>query len=277
MKKYLYIITVFLLAACQGKGYVPAPPELVVEGWIEDGGSPYIYLTTSITPSPEAQQVSSLQDHVLQTARVTVSDGEQSVVLSGLASKRYFPPYVYTSSHITGQAGKTYTLTVEADGYFATAQATIPPSRQLDALEVIPFGDDPDQRLLRARFRDNPSTRDFYHCFVKIEKTDSTYVPVELSYIDDSLVENPVELTIRPGNSVARSERRQAFRRGERVRVKFRTMQEEMYWVWKFIGEQHAFSTIPFLVPDSNLPGNVDGALGYFAGYGCTNYAVDIP
>ena len=161
MKRILPIILfITLLGACRGTEFVPSPAKLVVEGWIEDGGAPYIYLTTSLSPSSTPQQVSTLDKYIYTKATVTISDGERSEVLIGLASKHYYPPFVYTG-HMKGQAGKTYTITVESSEFHATASATIPPSRQLDKLEVIPFGEDPDQRLLQARFHDNPPPATF--------------------------------------------------------------------------------------------------------------------
>ena len=278
MKRLLPILSLLLVFSCQPSGFTPAPEQLVVEGWIEDGGAPYIYLTTSFAPSPVPRQISSLADQLFTSATVRLSDGEKEVILTGLASKRFYPPFVYTSAYMTGEAGKTYTLTVESSRFHARATATIPPSRPLESLTVVPFGDDPGQRLIEARFRDNPSTKDYYFAFVKIEKTDSTYVPSELSLVDDSLLEGEeTTLLLRPGVSLARSEGRQAYRRGERVGVKFRTMDGQMYGIWKAVAEQQAFSALPFFSLDETLPGNVDGALGYFAGYGCSTYEVTIP
>lgn len=269
---------VLCVAACRPAQTPSAPELLVVEGWIEDGGAPYIYITTSITPSSTfTPAASSIRDHVVTTARVRISDGEKEEMLIGLSSKHYFPPFVYTTGHMRGKAGKTYTLTIDAGEHHATATATIPPSRELESLSVIPYGDDPAQRLLEARFRNNPADDLCYMSFVKIEKTDSTYVPSEMSLVDGALAGDQVCITVRPGLSVAREEFLPAFRSGDQVRVRFRTMDRDMHRVWKHIGEQHGLSSVPFFVLDENLPGNVQGALGYFAGYGCSSYSVTIP
>lgn len=269
---------VLSVAACQAAKAPSTPEILVVEGWIEDGGAPYIYISTSITPSASfSPAISTIAEHILPSARVTLSDGEREEALIGLASKRFFPPFVYTTGHMKGVAGKTYTLTIDAPPYHATATATIPPSRKLESLSVIPYGDAPGEHLLEARFRNNPSDDLCYMGFVKIEKTDSTYVPAEMTIIDGALAGEEVDITVRPGRSVAREEVRNSFRSGERVLVKFRTMDRGMHGVWKQISEQHGLSSVPFFVLDQNLSGNVQGAQGYFAAYGCANYSVAIP
>lgn len=277
MKRLLIILMVLSVAACQAAKTPVTQELLVVEGWIEDGGAPYIYITTSFTPSAAASATSSISDHVLTSARVTISDGEREEALIGLASNRFFPPFVYTTGHMRGVAGKTYTLTIDADKYHATATTTIPPSRELESLSVIPYGDAAGEHLLEARFRNMPADDLCYMGFVKIEKTDSTYVPAEMSLTDGALAGEDVSITVRPGRSVAREEIRNSFRSGERVLVKFRTMDRGMHGVWKQISEQHGLSAVPFFVMDQNLSGNIQGAQGYFAGYGCTNYSVAIP
>ena len=269
---------VLSVAACRS-AQIPATPEmLVVEGWIEDGGAPYIYLTTSITPSSSFTVASSsIREHVVATARVSISDGEKEVVLMGLSSPHYFPPFVYTTGHMKGQAGKTYTITVDVGEFHATATATVPPSRELESLSVIPYGDDPAEHLLEARFRNNAADDLCYMSFVKIEKTDSTYVPSEMSLVDGAIAGEEVSIDVRPGGSLARQELRNSYHSGDRVQVKFRTMDRDMHRVWKHIREQHGLSSVPIFVLDENLPGNVQGAQGYFAGYGCSHYSVVIP
>ena len=70
-------------------------PEIVVEGWIEDGGYPVVIVTTTVPVTDEFKEWGSLNDHVVRWAKVTVSDGEREEVLTGKMDKDYFPPYVY--------------------------------------------------------------------------------------------------------------------------------------------------------------------------------------
>ena len=69
-------------------------PEIVVEGWIEDGGFPVVMVTTSVPVSSEYEKWDSLEDHLVRWAKVTVSDGENEVVLTGKMDRNYFPPYI---------------------------------------------------------------------------------------------------------------------------------------------------------------------------------------
>jgi hypothetical protein len=48
MRKLAYIISVFFLLGCSDAILPEGPPELVVEGWIEAGGSPVVMVTTTV-------------------------------------------------------------------------------------------------------------------------------------------------------------------------------------------------------------------------------------
>ena len=116
MKKFLFIQALLAIAACSAEKPAEVEPRLVVERWIESGGAPVVMVTTSVTPTREPQEVSSLSENIERWAKVTVGDGEKEVILTGYISGRYFPPYYYTTGHMSGEVGKTYRLTVESNG-----------------------------------------------------------------------------------------------------------------------------------------------------------------
>lgn len=268
MKKYL-IIAAVLLAACTRED--PAPdPELVVEAWIESDGEPVVMVTTSVTPTREPQQLSSLSSHVEKYAKVTLDDGEKRVILTGFISNRFYPPYYYTTGRIKGEVGKTYTLTVESKGRKAQSSVTVPEPLKLKGLEYVPYGDNGDLFLLKAKYTGNT------HCkfFTKIEGVDKEYVPALTGLATTDGVN---EVTIRPGNTLNRTEKRPAFKSGETVWIKCCTMDDGMYALWKTLDDLIYLDTTAFFTLDTNLPGNVDGAIGYFAGYGKTEYIINLP
>ena len=125
MKKYLFfLIIAFAFAACNEDLDMEGDNAscLVVEGWIEDGGFPVVMLTRSLPVTTEYQSMDDLSDYMLRWARVTVSNGEDSVVLTGKYDRGYFPLFIYTTSRMRGEAGKEYTLTVEYRDYYATCR-----------------------------------------------------------------------------------------------------------------------------------------------------------
>lgn len=270
------LIWLLLLAGCVSKDPVP-DQKLVVEGWIEDGAAPVVYVSTTMRPSQEELSMDSIGDHIVKWAKVSISDGDDEVILTGTASKRFYPPFAFTTGKMTGKAGKTYTLKVEYSGEVATAKATVPARRELDALEVVPHGSQ-EGNLLRVRFTDDPLTEDYYRFFTLIQGVDSVFVPAPLAIVSDSMIENStVQMDIIPGGSLLHSSWLGTFSSGETVKLKFSTMERGMYLFWKSFDEQYSLSNLPLFSLDHNLPGNVQGGLGYFAGYGSTTYTVNIP
>lgn len=271
------VISLLLLTACVAKPPV-STQKLVVEGWIEAGAAPVVYVSTTMNPMEENLSVESLSEHVVKWAKVTIGDGDEEVILTGTASKRFFPPYAFTTGRMYGQAGKTYTLTVEYGDAVAKATTTIPAPAALDGLEVVPTGKEEGQKLIRVRFTDNPLTEDYYHFFTKTQGVDSAYIASPLALVSDSMIgSSPVQMDIAPGGSVLRSSWQGGFMPGDRVSVKFVNMDRPMYLFWKAFDEQKSFSNVPVFSVDDNLPGNVTGGIGYFAGYGSTVYSVVIP
>ena len=161
MQKRFFILSALMAAcACSADNADEVEPRLVVEAWIESDGAPVVMVTTSVTPTREPQAISSLSNHVERWAKVSVSDGESEIILTGYITSRYFPPYYYTTGRMTGEVGKTYRLTVETKGRRATAYATIPPPQDLIRLEPVPFGDDGDQFLIKATVSGTVAVKD---------------------------------------------------------------------------------------------------------------------
>lgn len=272
MQKRFFILSALMAAcACSADNADEVEPRLVVEAWIESDGAPVVMVTTSVTPTREPQAISSLSNHVERWAKVSISDGEGEIILTGYITSRYFPPYYYTTGRMTGEVGKTYRLTVETKGRRATAYATIPPPQDLIRLEPVPFGDDGDQFLIKATVSGNGH----YKFFTRIEGRDESYIPSITSLADAG--KTGTEITIRPGSTLNHLDNRPSFKSGETVSVKVCTMEDDIYQMWKTLDNLIYLDRTAFFTLDTNLPGNVDGAIGYFAGYGKREYQITLP
>ena len=112
MKPYcIYTLGLILMAcatltACMEEEDAELQTQLVVEGWIEDGGYPVVLLGETHAIDAGMQNI---ENYIVRWGKVTISDGTDSVVLTGGYDNDFFPPYKYTTFKMTGQAGKTYT------------------------------------------------------------------------------------------------------------------------------------------------------------------------
>ena len=269
MRRIAIILFAILVAACEVE---KIPEHIVVDGWIEDGGYPVVILTSSVAVVEGEMDYDDLQKHVLKWASVYISDGENKDTLIAMQNNRFFPPYIYTSNSLKGQAGKTYTLNVRYGKTEASAVTTIPAPQTLTKIEpnVTEEGS-----TIRVGF--TPQDDSYYFFFTKRAQKDSTYLPSMYSLVDGSAVSGEYESIVFPGFNIMGSEYEWHFQSGDHVSLRFCTLDRDAYAYWKAINEQWIFTRNPFFPVHSGAPSNVSGGYGYWAGYGSTYYELDIP
>lgn len=270
MKKILCLILgALLLGGCTVE---KIDEHLVVDGWIEDGGYPIVILTSSVAIVDGTLDYEDLSKHVLRWATVTVSDGDNQVVLMGMRNDDYFPPYIYTTSKIKGQAGKTYTLKVRYGDTEASAETTIPTPQTLTKLEV---NETPEGSSIRVGF--TPVDGSYYGFFTKREHKDSSYLACLYSLVDGSGLPADYESLVYRGFDIMGSEYKFFYESGDHVYLRFSTMDQISYNYWKGLYDEWAFSRNPFFPAQSTAPSNVVGGYGCWVGYGSSFYEIDIP
>ena len=94
MKRLIIILLSLSMAACRGIEPEQPADRLVVEAWICSGEAPVVQLSTSMYPGEDEQGRDDIEAHILRRARVTVSDGQKEVQLTGMYKKGYLPPYI---------------------------------------------------------------------------------------------------------------------------------------------------------------------------------------
>lgn len=279
MRKFLFIfVTMLLMSGCTNDDMYEHQPEIVVEGWIEHDGYPVVILTSTVPVNDEMQEWSSLQDYVIRWAKVTVSDGEKEVVLTGKMNSDYFPPYIYTTARIKGEAGKTYYLTVEYSGRIVTAKTTIPDPVPLEWIKVSPSEN--GMYAIKAGVRDNPGTKDYYKFFTKVFRKDSVYNSSFMGLLDDEVMGDEVsEVLVRGAFSpeFGSSESSVYFSSDDCVSVRFCTLDQDSFSYWQDFEDVLTLSRNPFFPVNKSIRSNVSSGYGYWAGYGSSYYMVSIP
>lgn len=191
--KARFLIPLFLVLIACSKQQPAGKSQLVVEGWIESGGHPIVTVSESIgIVTGKEMYPKDLLDHLAKWARVSVSDGENTVVLTGMADSQYFPPYIFTSSKITGEVGKTYTLKVEYKDYLATATTTIPDPVPLDTVYVKSVSD--SLCFVNCGFTDPAPKGNYYKLFTKTTDVDAHYHPSAMATCSDEQLNGYTEL-----------------------------------------------------------------------------------
>lgn len=280
MTKYTILLIILIsLFSCESDDTIQVRPQLVVEGWIDSDGFPVVILTTTAPIDEHKQSISSLEDYVVKWAKVTVSDGEQEVVLTGKVDKDYFPSYIYTTSRMRGSVGKTYKLTVSYNEYHAEAETTIPRQIRVDSFRVEKLADNSSYYGLYAYFKDNPSEKNYYKFFVYTSSSPyQSFSSSRLSLVNDEVISgNAICVPIHRDHNITEwDDYRQNFTYGEIVRAKIAQIDNVGYQFWKSYEEVATLSRNPLFPNTNGIQSNVKGALGYWLGYGASKYTIDI-
>jgi hypothetical protein len=275
---YSYVIPVLgvcwlFLNACTDEPdyYSDYSNTIVVEGSIEINGFPKVFLTRNI-PYYVQLDSSDLIHLVLRQAKVTVSDGEQSEILTLKYNKNEFPPFYYQGNQLMGEAGKTYYLTIDYGEKKLTANTTIPNPVMLDTAWFE--ADSPGDSLgkIRALLKDDGTLHSYYKTFTKIRSKQTQFYPTLISNFDDRFfngMEYVFQLRKGAESYMDLKTTDYYYIKGDTVLIKIATIDEPVYQFWVGYQNEVANGANPFAssyhVIESNIKG---GGKGIWAGYG---------
>ena len=272
--KYPVFITFFsimLFAACSSDyGISEASSELVVEGWIEDGGFPVVILTKTLPVSDRYQNVEEAEDFLVRWAKVSVSDGQDTVVLTGMVDQSYYPPYIYTTSKMRGVAGRRYHLLVEYDDVRASASTTVPAPVAVDSFRVEKEKGSDTLYQLKACFTDPVDQKNYYQFFTRVGTKSLQFVASYLGSIDDAVLNGPTEVPVYRGHQLIGPDYTPYFSVNDSVAVKFAQVDETAFHFWDDYTKSQSLSGNMFLSSSTPIRTNVKGGIGCWYGCGST-------
>lgn len=273
MRKSLYIILALLLAACTPE--LPESPEtLVVEGWIENGAAPVVFVTSSVSTSFREQGLVDLIDHVATTANVTVTHNGVRYPLAVTINKDYILTICYTSKTLKGEVGGTYRLEVDWKGMHAEAETTIPAPATVDSIVVERHPMIDTSYIVKAHINPAPDVR-YYRFFSMAVGKDSTYAVSYNGTFDSQLREDEL-FAVNRGRNNPIEYPDFYYTYGDSVRFKLASIDAVAYDFWTRYDESVMFSHAALIPYSSNIRGNINGGLGYWFGYGIASYSAVI-
>lgn len=268
------VLIIFLTALLQScyEVFMPADrDEIIVEGWIEEGECPVVILTRSLPVRlrDDAILMEDLSDYVERWAKVTVSDGQNSVILTGGSDDRYVPGYIYTTSALKGEAGRTYTLTVETRGKVVNAVTTIPQyAPAVDSVVCTRLADDPQNCQITAYLRNIPDRKEYFRSFYLIGDVERQFISSYLGVVDDEFADPSFTMPIiRGATDYDMHEENRYFPIDTLVSVKISVMDEVSYGIWIGFEENSRFSSYFLSSSVRDIPSNITGGRGYWCGY----------
>lgn len=279
------ILTGCIVVSCEKDITVDLPDaekKVVVDGAIFEGEKAYVALTYSFPffedfSNLDFNDPAQLDKFLVLDAVVTLSDGLQTETLNLGFDTTKFPPLLYLGNTITGQVGRTYTLTVEAKGRTYTAQTSIRQPVALDSLRWIPELNKDSLGACRLYFQEPASPGNIYRLFAKRQGYSAYKAVPGNSVIDDQAYNGqyiqfpfsrpePLSSAFQPGDF--NDPERFFWKKGDTISVLFCSIDAEAYEYVRTLELAAGTSGNPFSNPTTVKTNVQGGALGGFVGYG---------
>lgn len=275
--KAISFSVVLTLLACERNITVDLPvPEqkIVVEGYIENGQNAIVTLTKTAAFFAPVDSA-SLISYLVLDAVVTVSDGINTEQLMLTIDTSQYIPFVYKSQTLTGQEGKTYTLTVVADGKTLTAVTTIPNAVALDSVWYKEQEGRDSLGFAWAHLTDPDTLGNCYRWFAKRMGKDKRFLAPLGSVFEDKFINGKsfdfaYNRGYEPNTYSDEDENiRGYFSQGDTIAVKFCSIDRAHFDFWRIQEVQVSNNGNPFAAP-APIPSNINGGLGIWGGYAAT-------
>ena len=267
----LVLIVFSLLFGClKEESYVPAyQQKLIVDGRIELGRHAIVSLSLNEKYDGGIDSL-ELSDMIVRWAKVTVSNGVESEILTGRFNEDYQQKFIYTGSEIVGKENETYTLNIEYSGQSWSATTTIPEASELHDISVEWVND----TLYRIKAY-LPPTPNNAPCMVECALNESMYYKPALACIFDSNVSGGYVTINRPINYTEIKSYTTLFNIQDVVRLRFSTMPQFGYDYWS-MWENNVINNLNPIFPAQHNPiSNIsNNAIGAWIGYASVYYDV---
>lgn len=272
------LFTILIFTSCEKEINIDLPAaeqKIVVDGGIFVGEPAEVTLTWSAGYFDPVDSA-SLANYVIQNAVVTVSDGTNTDTLHITLDMNKPIPIVWKGLNVIGQVGRTYVLTVVADGKTVTSSTTIPTPVPLDSVWFKPEIDGDSLGFAWAHLTDPAGTGNGYRWFTKRLNVDPAFLAPFGSTFDDKFIEGTsfdfAYNRPAPPNSTAPDDndnRRGYFVTGDTIVVEFCSIGTAEVDFFRTYEVEVSNNGNPFASPGV-IQSNVNGGLGIFCGYSPT-------
>lgn len=237
-------------------------------------------ITTSVTPS---QHKKPITDSFIRWGKVTVSDGDTAIILTGAPDYDVFPPFVYRTYEMTGCPGKRYTITAEYRNMSVESTATMLSPTPIDSIEFAPII---HSDSLCATFLHFTTAADVPAYYVIQSRSVTRGTAFRPSMLGTFVAESPrthfrmqvyrAESDIDQLYSGVSENLSLNFIEGEQIAVKLCRVSKEIYDFWAAFDNNAIFGENRFVSGYAQLPSNVAGGYGVWSVQASSTIAVTV-
>ena len=276
---YFFIVSFFI--SCTKQEILL--PEIVLEGWIEEDGHPFVMIHNAYTWQEYYSSITELiEDKIIFWGNVRITDYKLSDIMTGKLDTAYLPPYYYYSVDIMGESGRTYEVTAEYEGQTVSATTTIPNRVEFDSIRIEQLSSGEDVRLI-GYFVDEYEEDNYYVLFFR-KRGNKQYINCFLGVLSDKsadengLIQVPIYNNFSV-NSLANIENGQPsrfFRNSDTIDIKLSAVDRVSYEIWEDFSALSTTSSLAFMPIYNNIRTNINGGKGYWCGYASSVYRLNL-
>lgn len=259
-----------LISSCDGYEPETEEPKAVIEGTFDSGGYPVVLFSSSVSPGVDG----SIKDNVINWGKVTISDGNEEVILSGRVDDGYLPPFKYYTRGMTGVPGRKYRITAKYNNLYAESECVMPFPTEIDRIQLT--ATDNDTLLAATLFFTSPAdTPAYYYLTMSDTQTRTPARPCMMGTIcaDKPGIEYSMAV-MRPKSKIEDKKYIPHLEKGGIYNICLNRVTKEVYDFWRAYDNMVMFSSSPFLSADQSLPSNITGGYGVWSPQGTSSMTV---
>ena len=286
-RRYFFaLIAAVLFSGCTTDITVDLPeptPQIVVEGYIEQGQAPYVLLTRN-TAFFGNFDVNDIDKYLVHDAVVVVSNEFTTDTLTEncityTSDDRTYTVCYYVSQQqlIIGEVGKSYKLQVIAEGKTITAETIIPDIVAFDSIWYEPHENEENDSLVTVLGQlPDPDTIGNYYRYFSQRNSERTYpvFSIDDRFFNGENFKFPLRRGQDPDEEID-EDTYGYFWRGDTVVIKWAAISKSHYDFWNTL-EYEMSSGGPF-GSATVIKSNIKGGLGIWGGYAAFYDTLYIP
>lgn len=267
----VYAVVTFLFQSCDDSPALPSR-KAVIEGYFRSGEYPSVFFTSSVVP----EMSGNVADAIVNWGKVSISDGDTTVILTGRADDSYMPPYVYFTFDMTGIPGKTYSITAEFKDLRAHASMRMPYPVEIDSITITPAAND-SLRSASLHFTSPAETPAYFYISLKKNQRGERMLPCMMGTVKTDLPGAHYSIPIlRPRVKTDSIPYISQLIVGEEWIVSLNRIECSAFEFWKAYDNMVMFSNSPFITTSESLPTNIDGGLGIWSVEGSSQKEISV-
>ncbi|WP_158838859.1 DUF4249 family protein [Polaribacter sp. L3A8] len=279
MKKIFFLS--FLLSAClSNETAILSSDILTVEGHIVYGEFAKISLTNSLAFNGVIDSV-VVAKSIETKAKVVLSDGESSEILTLKKDETRFPFLYYRSNLIKGEIGKTYDLSIQIRGKEFVSKTIVPKKTEILNVDFLDWIEEgvvyQGFKDIKLTFNNTDLEHKYFKILIKNEKEKKFELARPFIFSTENIATETFPLIVSYIKTDDEGENENQIKVNDVIEIQIISITKDQFYFWKSIkGDQT--SILENASYANEVVTNIsNGAFGYWSGENISSFKFKIP